>query len=64
MTAKGEAIDWILGIGKSNDSGYERIRFFNISKNKLMGDSDSDPRLRHDKWEALIDPEHARYRDI
>lgn len=63
-TSKQAEADWILGIGKLNESGYERLRFFNVSKNKLLGDVDSDPKLRHDKWEVIIDPENARYLDL
>lgn len=56
--------DWILGIGKSNDQGFELIRHFNICKNKLMGDSDSKPELRHGKFDLLIQADIARYRDL
>lgn len=62
-TAKQAEADWILGIGAIHDPGWESIRFLNISKNKLMGDSDSDPKLRHGKLNAILVPEHARYRD-
>ena len=63
-TSKQAEADWILGIGKSNDAGYERLRFFHLSKNKLTGDTDTDPQMRHGKWEVLIEPETARYRDL
>lgn len=63
-TAKQAEADWILGIGKSNDSGYEYIRYLNISKNKLSGDEDSIPSLRHGRFETLIKPDIARYVDI
>lgn len=63
-TAKQAEADWILGIGKSNDEGYEYIRYLNISKNKLSGDEDSVPSLRHGRAEVLIKPEVARYEDI
>ena len=56
--------DWILGIGASHDNGFEYVRHFNISKNKLIGDEDSDPKLRHGKFDVLIQPEIARYKDI
>jgi len=56
--------DWILGIGKSNDQGFELIRHLNISKNKLLGDSDSNPAMRHAKMDVLIQPDLARYRDL
>jgi hypothetical protein len=63
-TAKQAEADFILGIGKSNDEGLGEVRFLNISKNKLMGDSDSDPLLRHGKGEALIKADIARYTDL
>jgi hypothetical protein len=63
-TSKQAEADWILGIGKVHDPGYERLRFLHLSKNKLIGDMDTDAKLRHGKWEVLIDPEVGRYRDI
>lgn len=63
-TAKQAEADWILGIGRSNDTGYEYVRHFHLSKNKLVGDVDSDPTRRHDRWDVLIQPEKARYEDI
>ena len=63
-TAKQAEADWILGIGKTNDPGYEFVRFLHLSKNKLAGDEDSDPTLRHGKREVIIDPNVARYKDI
>ena len=59
---QGEA-DWILGIGKETDN-TSRIRYFNICKNKLLGDSDTLPDLRHGNSQVLIRPEVARYEDI
>jgi hypothetical protein len=63
-TSKQAEADYILGIGKIHDMGSEYVRFLNISKNKLMGDSDSDAKLRHARFEVLIEPEVSRYRDI
>lgn len=63
-TAVQAEADFILGIGKSNDAGFELIRHFNISKNKLAGDETSDPNKRHAKWDALIQPDIARFRDL
>lgn len=62
-TAKQGEADWILGIGKSNDDGYENVRYFNLIKNKLVGDEDTDPALRHGFFDVLIQPEIGRYRD-
>lgn len=63
-TAKQAEADWILGIGAIHDPGWESIRFLNISKNKLMGDTDSDPKLRHGKLQCRIEPTIARYTDF
>ena len=63
-TAKQGEADFILGIGKVKASGLEDIRYFNISKNKLAGDPDTVPSYRHARWEVLIEPDIARYRDL
>lgn len=63
-TSKQAEADWILGIGKIHEPGWEGVRFLHVSKNKLMGDQDSVPSMRHGKKEVLIDPETARYKDI
>jgi len=62
-TAKQGEADWILGIGKEQDN-TSRTRYFNISKNKLIGDADTSPDLRHGSSQVLIKPEIARYEDI
>lgn len=63
-TAAQAEADWILGIGKVHAEGTQNVRYLNISKNKLMGDSDSLPELRHGRFEVYIEQERARYRDI
>jgi replicative DNA helicase len=63
-TAKQAEADFILGIGKSNDPGFEFIRFLNISKNKLAGDPDTEAALRHGRTEIKIRPDVARYEDL
>ena len=62
-TAKQGEADWILGIGKEQDN-TSRLRYFNITKNKLIGDQDTLPDLRHGSTQVLIKPEIARYEDI
>lgn len=62
-TAKQGEADWILGIGKEQDN-TSRSRYFNICKNKLLGDNDTLPDLRHGQAQVLIKPEVARYEDI
>lgn len=62
-TAKQGEADWILGIGKEQDNTSNQ-RFLNISKNKLLGDEDTLPDLRHGNTQVLIKPEIARYMEI
>ena len=59
---QGEA-DWILGIGRSHQAGYENLRHFHLCKNKLIGDADTIADRRHWRWEVLIRAEIARYED-
>ena len=63
-TSKQSEADWILGVGRSHDPGYEEVRHLNISKNKLLGDEDTMPERRHDKWDVYLRPTIARYEDI
>jgi KaiC/GvpD/RAD55 family RecA-like ATPase len=63
-TSKQAEADWILGIGKTNEMGYEMLRYLHASKNKLAGDPDTDPSLRHGKCEVLIKADVARYADL
>lgn len=62
-TAKQGEADWILGIGKEQDN-TSRSRYFSICKNKLLGDPDTLPDLRHGQAQVIIKPEVARYEDI
>ena len=61
-TAKQGEADWILGIGKETDN-TSNMRYLNISKNKLLGDKDSLPDLRHGNAAVIIKPEYARFLD-
>ncbi len=63
-TAKQAEADWILGIGKINEQGYDTIRYLHLSKNKLYGDADSIPEMRHGQMEVLLDANIARYGDL
>lgn len=63
-TSKQAEADWILGVGKTHEETAEYIRYINITKNKLMGDKDSIPTLRHGRFEVVIRPEIARYKDL
>lgn len=63
-TSKQAEADFIVGIGKVHATGKENLRFLNISKNKLVGDDDSIPALRHGHLTAIIRPEIGRYEDV
>jgi hypothetical protein len=63
-TSKQAEADFILGIGKTHDEGMEMIRHLHLSKNKLVGDRDTENELRHGRMDVIIRPEIARYLDI
>ena len=63
-TSKQAEADFIIGIGKVHDMNKANLRYLNISKNKLMGDMDSVPAMRHGQLTVLIRPEIARYEDL
>ena len=63
-TSKQAEADWILGIGATHQDGYEYVRHLHLSKNKLTGDEDTDPELRHGKADVIIVPQIARYKDF
>jgi len=63
-TSKQAEADFIIGIGKTGEQGRELTRYINISKNKLTGDPDTVPELRHGFCEVIIDPIRARYKDV
>lgn len=63
-TSKQGEADWILGIGKSNQEGMESIRHLHLCKNKLIGDEDSKPELRHGKADVLIHADIGQYADV
>ena len=63
-TAKQAEADWILGIGKSHSDAESHMRFLSLSKNKLIGDEDTDPDLRHGKQTVTINTSIARYEDM
>lgn len=63
-TSKSAEADFILGIGYKDVPGCEQYRYLSVVKNKLVGDDDSDPALRHGKEAVRILPEIMRYEDI
>ena len=62
-TAKQGEADFMIGIGKTNSDGEEFVRYLSMAKNKLDGDEDTDPDLRHGKMPIIIHPNIARYAD-
>lgn len=56
-------VDALICIGRSIDPGHELSRFINIPKNKLTGGPKSDESLRNGKFEVIIEPQIARFRD-
>jgi len=63
-TTKQATADFIIGMGAIHEEAFRSIRYLNLCKNKLSGDKDSIPRLRHGKFETFIEPEIMRFRDI
>lgn len=63
-TSKQAEADWIMGIGKIHDIGFDQVRFLHLSKNKLAGDEDTIPELRHGRMEVMINPAIGRYEDM
>ena len=62
-TAKQAEADFIIGIGKTHHDAEQYQRFLSICKNKLIGDQDTDPLLRHGHLTVNIMPEIGRYSD-
>lgn len=63
-TAKQGEADFMIGLGKTNIDGEEFLRYISLCKNKLTGDSDTNPELRHAKMPIRILPDVARYEDM
>ena len=62
-TAKQGEADWIIGIGKINDPGFEAVRYLSVCKNKLPHSEGMEPSMRHAKTEVFINEDIARYED-
>lgn len=64
-TAKPSELDFIIGIGRTDQQGYENVRYINIPKNKLRGDKNTVESMRHVKGiEVLIVPHLSIYQDM
>lgn len=62
-TAKQGEADFIIGIGKTSDAGFEAMRYLSVCKNKLPHSEGMEPSMRHAKTEVLINEDIARYED-
>jgi hypothetical protein len=64
-TAKPSELDFIIAIGRTDQQGYENVRYINIPKNKLRGDKNTVESMRHVKGaEVLIVPHLSIYQDM
>ena len=62
-TAKQGEADFIIGIGKTSEPGFENMRYLSVCKNKLPHQEGMEEALRHAKTEVLINESIARYED-
>lgn len=62
-TSKPAEADWIIGIGKQHAEAMKSVRHLHIIKNKLAGDANTIEEYRHGKFDVIIEPELARFRD-
>ena len=63
-TGKPSELDFIIGIGRVDKIGYEDMRYINIPKNKLRGDTHTIEALRHMKGkEVILKPQYSIYED-
>ena len=62
-TAKPAELDALIGIGTSQDAGYEYVRYINIPKNKRRGNRYTNEADRHGKFQTIIVPELSIYKD-
>ena len=62
-TAKQGEADFMMGIGSENDT-MSNSRYLKINKNKLIGDNDTKPELRHGNQAVLIQPHISRYKEM
>jgi hypothetical protein len=64
-TAKPSELDFIIGIGRIDKTGYDDVRFLSLPKNKLRGDKDTVETMRHMKGkEVLLRPALSIYEDM
>ena len=62
-TAKPAELDFLIGIGRTDDAGYEYVRYLNIPVNKLPSSQYKDEKDRHGKFQTIIVPELSIYKD-
>ena len=62
-TAKPAELDFLIAIGRTDQAGYEYVRYINIPKNKRRGNRYTKEADRHGKFQTIIVPELSIYRD-
>ncbi len=62
-TAKPAELDFLIGIGRTDEAGYEYVRYLNIPVNKLPASQYKDEKDRHGKFSTIIVPELSIYKD-
>jgi hypothetical protein len=62
-TGKPSETDFAIGIGRTDQSQHPYERFLFISRNKLRGDKNTLPGLKHAKFTAILSPQYSSYED-
>lgn len=64
-TSKPSELDFIIGIGRVDQEGYDNVRYISIPKNKLRGDKNTIEGMRHMRGkEVLLKPSLSIYEDM
>ena len=63
-TDKPAELDFLIGIGRTEQEGYEYVRYINIPKNKRRGNQYMQEKDRHGKFQTIIVPQLSIYRDV
>lgn len=63
-TGKPSELDFIIGIGRTDDEGMKYVRHLSIPKNKLRGDEGTLEEHRHGKFDVILHPDVSIYEDI
>lgn len=64
-TSKPSELDFMIGIGRIDQEGYDNVRFLSLPKNKLRGDKNVVESMRHMRGvEVLLRPSLSIYEDM